>query len=135
MRLEDLENLRQRCVNPLKTKTSGQGLTLSELRAHLVAFISTLHAEIDSHKQDVQLYNEALTQLSLLSASGELSSGDEDCLSTLIGLLQRPAISGSSQAASSAFKDTEESDMSESEQQQKAAGEFRKQFPFRQTYD
>ena len=141
LKIEDLESLMTKCLNQLKvaadTLTSRRiDLTLNELRAHFLAYIGEILGDMENNKQEIQLYNEALTLLNLLNANKRTSS-EEDCVNLLINVLQRP---------NSASKSVEESDVSESEsnvneieimenKENNNDSEFRRKFPFKQTYD
>ena len=63
------------CLDSLKTtnKKDQNVINLNELRFFLVDYIDNIFKQIDTNKVEVQIYNEALTQLHLLKSLREAS--------------------------------------------------------------
>ncbi len=129
-----------KCLNQLKT-TSMLGksvkndeltqrtiLTLSELREHLAEYVNKIHQEMETNKQEIQFFNEALTQLNLLNAN-KRTSNEEDCINLLISMLQRTPTVRKSESESS------ETEPANNEPTVERDCEYRKKFPFKQIYD
>ncbi|CAF0791844.1 unnamed protein product [Brachionus calyciflorus] len=142
LRVEDLEKIMNKCLNNLKLNSMpknltnselNKSLTINELRSYFVNYIKSIYDQIETYKQDVQFYNEALTNLNFLN-SKKNSSLDEDCINLLNSVLQKPKQDRSTLA-------TDESESSETEnlntdnENENEIKEYRKKFPFKNVYD
>lgn len=125
-----LKPLTESCFNSLKitNRKDDKIIHLNELRNFLTDYIDSIFKQIEINKLEVQFYNEALTQLHLLN-SGEKSSIDEDCICLLNNLLKKPVL------LIEKVKTESESSNNDIENDLELKSDFRKKFPFKQTYD
>jgi hypothetical protein len=129
---------------PLKSVNNDQLhrtiLTLGELRDHMVEYVTRIHQDMDANKPEIQLYNEALMQLNLLNAN-KRTSNQEDCVSLLASVLQKASATVANGSATHGTKSVDDSAESSEAEPASAVpgnernGEYRKKFPFKQTYD